>query len=466
MKDLKTFRYRTTYGIQGTLLFLKEIQSVAFEEIVDIIMPTGEIRRGQVLQADKNATIIQVFEGTQSLDVVNSEIIFSRDVFRVGVSETMVGRIFNGLGEPIDELGTIIPLKRLPISGSPMNPIRREKPENFIETGISTIDGLNTLVEGQKLPIFTGSGLETSEVASQIAVNSRLLGKNRTLDIIFVAMGITERIGRFFRETFEKASSSSITFFSNYTQDSIVERLITPRVALTFAEFLAFEKGRDVLVILQDMLNYAEALREISSAREEFPGRRGYPGYLYTDLATIYERAGKVKDQKGSVTMIPIVTMPNDDITHPVPDLTGYITEGQIIMSRDLANKQVYPPINPLPSLSRLMNEGIGKGKTREDHSQLANQLFAAYAKGMNLRQLASIAGKEALTSRDQLYLNFADKFELHFISQNERRTIEETLSIGWQILTAIPKTDLNRISRTFIDKYYPEGEVLFPKLS
>jgi len=459
MKDLFTYQYRTTYGIQGTLLFLKNIKQVSLEEIVKITLPSGEVRTGQVLQADENATIVQVFEGTDSLDIENSEIVFTRDVFKVGVTESMIGRTLNGLGQPIDNAGQIIPDKMATISGFPMNPIRREKPENFIETGISTIDGLNTLVEGQKLPIFTGTGLATSELAARIAVHSRLLGKNRQLDVIFVAMGITEREGRFFREMFQEASSSSITFFSNYTADSIVERLLTPRVSLTFAEYLAFEKGRDVLVILQDMLNYCEALREISSAREEFPGRRGYPGYLYTDLATIYERAGKVKGQQGSVTMIPVVTMPNDDITHPVPDLTGYITEGQIIMARDLTNKQISPPINPLPSLSRLMNEGIGEGKTRADHGQLANQLFAAYAKGINLRQLASIAGKEALSSRDQLYLGFADKFETEFISQSERRTITETFEIGWKILTYIPKGDLNRISKSFIEQYYPEKE-------
>jgi len=460
MKDLQTFRYKSIYGIQGTLIFLRNIQSVSFEEIVKIHLPNGEVRTGQVLQADENATIVQVFEGTESIDIIESEVVFTEDVFKVGVATSMIGRTMNGLGEAIDTFGKIYPDKYLPVSGIPMNPIKREKPENFIETGISTIDGLNSLVEGQKLPIFTGTGLATGDLAASIAVNSRILAEEKELIVIFVAMGITEREGRFFRETFEEASgTSNISFFSNYTQDSIVERLLTPRVALTFAEYLAFEKDKTVLVILQDMLNYAEALREISSAREEFPGRRGYPGYLYTDLATIYERAGKIKGRKGSITLIPIVTMPNDDITHPVPDLSGYITEGQIILSRDLSNKQIAPPINPLLSLSRLMNEGIGSDKTREDHGQLANQLFAAYAKGVKLRQLASIAGKEALSSRDQFYLEFAEKFEMEFINQSKRRTILDTLNLGWRMLKYVPKGDLNRIPKKYIEKYYPQDK-------
>ncbi len=457
IKATPTYRYKTIDSIQGTLIFLKSIADVAYEEIVNIYMPDGEIRKGQVLQADENATIVQVFEGTNSMERINTEVEFTKDVFRVGLTESMIGRTMNGLGKPIDNRGPLIIEKRLPITGAPMNPVRRNNPEDFIETGISVIDGLNSLVQGQKLPIFTLSGMPTSEVAANIAVNSRVLAEEQELDVIFVAMGITEREGRFFRTKFSEASGANIAFFSNYTMDSIVERILTPRVALTFAEYLAYEKDRNVLIILHDMLNYSEALREISSAREEFPGRRGYPGYLYTDLSTIYERAGKVEGKRGSVTMIPVVTMPNDDITHPVPDLTGYITEGQLLLSRDLYNKDLFPPMNPIPSLSRLMNEGIGEGKTRDDHANLANQLFASYARGIKLRQLASIAGADSLSERDRLYLDFANEFERQFIHQGEnRRTIEQTLKIGWQVLTKIPKTDLNRISRKYIDKYYP----------
>ncbi|MFW9854797.1 MAG: V-type ATP synthase subunit B [Candidatus Thorarchaeota archaeon] len=455
-----TFKYRTIDSIQGTLIFLKSIKDVAYEEIVSIYMPDGEIRTGQVLQADENATIVQVFEGTDSMERVNTEIEFTKDVFRVGLTEQMIGRTMNGLGEPIDGLGPLVVEKRSPITGAPMNPVRRDNPEDFIETGLSVIDGLNALVQGQKLPIFSLSGMPTSEVAASIAVNSRVLAEEQELDVIFVAMGITEREGRFFRRKFSEASGANIAFFSNYTMDSIVERILTPRVSLTFAEYLAYEKDRNVLIILSDMLNYSEALREISSAREEFPGRRGYPGYLYTDLATVYERAGKVEGKTGSVTMIPVVTMPNDDITHPVPDLTGYITEGQLLMSRSHHNRQLFPPMNPIPSLSRLMNEGIGVGKTREDHANLANQLFASYARGIKLRQLASIAGEDSLSDRDRLYLKFADQFEAKFIHQgDERRTVEETLTIGWETLTVLPKTDLNRISKRFIDKYYPTSD-------
>lgn len=457
VRTLPTFRYKTIESIQGTLIFLKSIKNVSYEEIVRIYMPDGEIRTGQVLQADENATIVQVFEGTYSMERTQTEVEFTKDVFRVGLSEQMIGRTMNGLGQPIDDLGPLFVEKRFPITGAPMNPVRRSSPEDFIETGISVIDGLNALVQGQKLPIFTLSGMPTSEVAANIAVNSRVLAEEQELDVIFVAMGITEREGRFFRLKFQEASGAHIAFFSNYTMDSIVERILTPRVALTFAEYLAYEKDRNVLILLHDMLNYSEALREISSAREEFPGRRGYPGYLYTDLATIYERAGKVEGKPGSVTMIPVVTLPNDDITHPVPDLTGYITEGQLLMSRPHFNRGINPPMNPIPSLSRLMNEGIGIGKTREDHANLANQLFASYARGMKLRQLASIAGEDSLSDRDRLYLRFADTFEQKFINQGDkRRTIEETLSIGWEVLKIIPKTDLNRISKEFIDKYYP----------
>jgi V/A-type H+-transporting ATPase subunit B len=457
LKAKATYKYRTIHKIQGPLVFLRSLKEVAYGEIVKIIMEDGEIRRGQVLQADNSATIIQVFEGTESMESVETTVEFSRDVFKVGLVESMLGRTMNGLGEPVDNKGSIIFKKRSTVIGNPLNPIERHSPDNFIETGFSVIDGMNSLVQGQKLPIFTVSGTPTSEIAAKIALNARILGSGKQLDIVFVALGITEREGKFFSETFEQALSSNIAFFVNFTMDSIVERILTPHVALTFAEYLAFELEHDVLVIMHDMLNYCEALREISTYRKEFPGRRGFPGYLYTDLATIYERAGVIKGKQGSVTMLPVLTMPNDDITHPVPDLTGYITEGQLIVSRDLTNRELFPPINPQPSLSRLMNEGIGKDKTREDHSQLANQLFAAYAHGNKLKQLASIAGVESLSSRDQQYLEFVNYFEENFINQTERRTIIETLDIGWQCLTKIPKSALNRIKKEIIKKYYPK---------
>lgn len=459
-RNLAQHAYKTIYQIHGTLIFLKSIKDVIYEEIVNIKMPNGEIRTGQVLQADENATIVQVFEGTEFMEIVNTEVEFSKETFKIGLSEDMIGRKMSGLGKPLDDLEESIPEKRTVITGNPINPIHRTNPTNFIETGFSVIDGLNSLVQGQKLPIFTVAGVQTSEIAAEIAINSRIKSVDENLDVIFVSMGITEREGKYFTDKFEESTNANITFFTNYTMDSIVERILTPRVALTFAEYLAYEKDKNVLVILHDMLNYAEALREISAAREEFSGRKGYPGYLYTDLASIYERAGKIKGKKGSCTLIPIVSMPNDDITHPVPDLTGYITEGQLIVSRELHIKQIYPPINPLPSLSRLMNAGIGKKKTREDHASVANQLFASYAKAIKLRQLASIAGKEALSTRDQLYLEFADYFELDFIKQSKRRTINETLDIAWNCLTKIPKTDLNRLSQTLIKKYHPHGSL------
>lgn len=456
-KPIGTFQYQTTYQIQGSIIFLRNIEEVAYEEVVTIHLDDGTVRMGQVLQADKTATIIQVFEGTEGMETVNTKVEFTQDVFKVGIAKQMIARSMNGLGVPIDDLGPLIPEKLVPVSGSPLNPVRREPSENFIETGISVIDGLNSLVQGQKLPIFAGSGLPTSELAARIAVQSRLRGSKTELTVIFAAMGITEREGAYFRKTFEAASTANIAFFSNFAQDSIVERLLTPRVALTFAEYLAFELDFPVLVILTDMLNYSEALREISATREEFPGRRGYPGYLYTDLASIYERAGKLKGSEGSITLVPIVTMPNDDITHPVPDLTGFITEGQLVLSRDLFNRLIFPPLNPLPSLSRLMHAGIGKEKTREDHASLANQLYAAYAKGTQFRQLASITGKESLSAREQQYLEFADQFERKFIHQGEAvRSIETTLKQGWNMLTLLPKADLNRIPQRYIEKYYP----------
>jgi V/A-type H+-transporting ATPase subunit B len=447
--------YSSLTRIEGSLIYLNRIKhSVGFQELVKINLPDGSSRTGQIIQADENATIVQVFEGTEGLEI-EIEVEFLNDIFKMPLSSTMKGRTFNGLGEPIDELGKILPEKKVPINPEIMNPIRRERPNLFIQTGFSVIDGLNTLVQGQKLPIFTGSGMPTAKIAGTIAVNSEVKSKQKRLDIVFVALGITVKEGDYFKKLF-KESESNITFFSNYASDSVVERLLAPHVGLTYAEYLAFEKNADVFVILHDMLNYSEALREVSTYRKEFPGRRGYPGYLYTDLAQIYERAGGLKEVEGSITIMPIITMPNDDITHPVPDLTGFITEGQLIVSRELFNREIFPPIDPRPSLSRLMKEGIGEGKTREDHSALANQLFAVYAEAQKVAQLAAIAGEESLTSRDAKYLEFGKFFERTFINHQEKRDVIETLEKGWECLTKIPKTDLNRIPKTLIKKYYP----------
>lgn len=455
IKFKPTATYSSLTRIEGSLIYLNRIKhSVGFQELVKIFLPDGSSRTGQIIQADENATIVQVFEGTENLEI-KIEVEFLNEIFRMPLSPTMKGRTFNGLGEPIDGLGKILPEKKVSINPEIMNPIQRERPSLFIQTGFSVIDGLNTLVQGQKLPLFTGSGMPTSQIAGSIAVNSEIKSKQKRLDIVFVALGITVKEGDYFKKIF-RDSDSNITFFSNYASDSVVERLLAPHVGLTFAEYLAFEKNTDVLVILHDMLNYCEALREVSTYRKEFPGRRGYPGYLYTDLAQIYERAGGLKDVEGSVTIMPIITMPNDDITHPVPDLTGFITEGQLLVSRDLFNREIFPPIDPRPSLSRLMKEGIGEGKTREDHAALANQLFAVYAESQKVEQLAAIAGEESLTSRDAKYLEFGRYFERTYINQPEKRDIIETLEKGWECLTKIPKNDLNRIPKSLIEKYYP----------
>ncbi|MFW9906232.1 MAG: V-type ATP synthase subunit B [Candidatus Thorarchaeota archaeon] len=454
--SLESVTYQTVERIQGPLLFLNNIELVKFEEMISIEMFNGEIRQGQVLQADPNLTIIQVFEGTELIDKDSVKVTFSQDVFKLGVAEAMLGRRMNGRGIPIDGQGEILPEAYLEVNGNPINPAERIKPGDFIETGISSIDMLNSLVLGQKLPIFSGAGLPTKELAAQIATQARIKNQEAEFAVIFGAMGITERDGRFFQRSFENAKISNLIFFSNYASDSIIERLLIPRIAMTVAEFLAFEKGYQSLVILTDMLNYAEALREVSAAREEFPGRLGYPGYLYTDLATIYERVGRIISKHGSVTLFPVLTMPNDDITHPVPDLTGYITEGQIFLDRNLFNLGYYPPINPLPSLSRLMNAGIGEGKTRADHREIADQLYAFYAKGVQLRQLVAIAGEESLSDRDKRFLNFADEFEQRFIHQGQvRRTIENSLDLSWELLRTIPKDELTRIKKEDVDHYY-----------
>ncbi|MDR5683442.1 MAG: V-type ATP synthase subunit B [Armatimonadota bacterium] len=455
--ELATKRYQSLSYISGPLLFVEGARDLSYGAIVNIHVGDGSVRGGQVIEVSEKTAVIQVFEETRGLDLATTSISLREDVARIGVSREMIGRRFNGLGEPIDGLPPIIPEKRVPVIGSPINPVAREKPAEFIQTGISTIDGLNTLVRGQKLPIFSGSGLPGNEIAAQIARQAKVPGQEEAFAVVFAAMGITQREASFFIEEFESTGAlSRSVVFMNLADDPTIERLMTPRVALTTAEYLAFELDTHVLVILTDMTNYCEALREIGAAREEIPGRRGYPGYMYTDLATIYERAGKIRGKKGSITQIPILSMPDDDITHPIPDLTGYITEGQILLSRGLHRQGIYPPITPPGSLSRLMNNGIGKGRTREDHKQVSDQLYSAYANGLDLRRLVAIIGEEALTDLDRLYLKFAEEFERVFIGQgNTDRSIEETLTLGWGLLSVFPKTELKRLSQDHINKYY-----------
>lgn len=452
--------YRTISYVTGPLVFVDSVQDVAYNEMVTIRMPDGAIRTGQVLEISGDIAVIQVFEGTQGIDVSSTEIRFLEEVAKIDVSTEMLGRVLNGTGKPIDGGPPIIPEARLDIMGAPINPYSREKPADFIETGISAIDGLNTLVRGQKLPIFSGSGLPANELAAQIIRQARVKS-GEEFAIVFGAMGITHREASFFMSQFEETGALvRVVFFQNLADDPTVERLLTPKCALTVAEFLAFEKDMQVLVVLSDMTNYCEALREVSTAREEVPGRRGFPGYMYTDLAAIYERAGRIKGRKGSVTQLPILSMPDDDITHPIPDLTGYITEGQIVLSRHLHRRGIYPPIDTLPCLSRLMNLGIGEGKTREDHRAVANQLYAAYAQGRDLRKLVAIVGEEALSETDRRYLRFADDFESRIVGQGEEgRSVEETLEIGWDLMSGLPMSELKRV-RDFIEKYHPNPEV------
>lgn len=458
-RSLLTIEYQTVNYVTGPLVFVENVHGVSYNEMVAIVLPDGSERSGQVLEVSGDTAVIQVFEGTQGIDVDTTRVRFLEEVAKVGVSVEMLGRIFNGAGKPIDGGAPVIPEKRLEITGSPINPFMREQPADFIETGISAIDGLNTLVRGQKLPIFSGSGLPANELAAQIIRQARVVSGEQ-FAIVFGAMGITHREAAYFMQQFETTGAlERVVFFLNLADDPTVERLLTPRAALTVAEYLAFEKDMQVLVVLSDMTNYCEALREVSTAREEVPGRRGYPGYMYTDLATIYERAGRIKGRQGSVTQLPILSMPDDDITHPIPDLTGYITEGQIVLSRHLHRRGVYPPIDVLPCLSRLMNLGIGEGKTREDHRAVANQLYAAYAQGRDLRRLVAIVGEEALSDTDRRYLHFADEFEKHIIGQGQvGRTIEETLDIGWELLSELPMSELKRV-RDFIDKYHPKAK-------
>ncbi len=448
--------YKTIEEISGPLLFVENVKGVAYGEIVDILLENGEKRRGQVLDVSHGKAVVQVFGATMGIDK-NSTVRFLGETLKFGVSEEMLGRVFNGLGEPIDNAPPPIAEERRDINGSAINPYNRKPPSDFINTGISTIDGMNTLVRGQKLPIFSGAGLPHNELAVQIARQAKVLGEDENFAVIFGAIGITKEEAHYFMKNFEKTGAlDRAVLFLNLADDPSVERLITPRLALTTAEYLAFEKDMHVLVILTDITNYCEALREISAARQEVPGRRGYPGYMYTDLSTIYERAGRVEGKKGTVTQMPILTMPGDDKTHPIPDLTGYITEGQIVLSRDLHRKGIYPPVDPLPSLSRLMNSGIGKGKTREDHKNVSDQLYASYANGRDLRALSAVVGEEALTETDRKYLKFADEFEKKFIQQGfyEDRHIEDTLEIGWELLSILPEGELKRIKEEYIEKY------------
>ena len=458
MRSLSTREYQTINYVSGPLVFVDRPTGVSYGETVRITLPQGEVRTGQVLDISREMAVVQVFEGTSGVDNYVTRVRFTGESPHIDVSLDMLGRIFNGVGKPRDGGPDVIAEDRLDISGTPINPYARDKPAEFIQTGMSAIDGLNTLVRGQKLPIFSGSGLPANKLAAQIARQSQVLGSGENFAVVFVAMGITYKEAAFFMHDFEDTGAlERVVFFLNLADDPTIERIATPRCALTVAEYLAYAHGLHVLVILSDMTNYCEALREISTAREEVPGRRGYPGYMYTDLATIYERAGRIKGKKGSITQIPILTMPDDDITHPVPDLTGYITEGQIVLSRDLYRRGADPPIDVLPCLSRLMNLGIGPEKTREDHRNVADQLYASYAYGRDLRRLVAIVGEEALTEMDKKYLLFADDFEKKFVTQgNENREIEQTLGIAWDLFSTLPEEELKRIRLDYIRKYHP----------
>jgi len=452
--------YKTVQEIAGPLMLVDQVEGVKYDELVEIELINGEIRRGKVLEVDQNTALVQLFEGSTGINIHKCKVRFLGKGVELPVSEDILGRIFDGFGRPRDDGPKIIPEKRLDINGIPINPSAREYPSEFIQTGISAIDGLNTLVRGQKLPIFSGSGLPHSQLAAQIARQAKVPGTESKFAVVFAAMGITYEEANYFIEDFrETGALDRSVLFLNLANDPSIERIATPRMALTATEYLAFEKDMHVLVILTDITNYCEALREVSAARKEVPGRRGYPGYLYTDLSTIYERAGRIKGREGSITQIPILTMPEDDKTHPIPDLTGYITEGQVILSRDLHNKGITPPIDVLPSLSRLKDEGIGKGRTREDHADTMNQLFAAYARGKDAKELAVILGEAALSDTDKLFARFADQFEQRYVSQGEYedRSIEETLTLGWELLTILPRTELKRIDDKLIKKYLPE---------
>jgi V/A-type H+-transporting ATPase subunit B len=462
--------YRTINSLSGPLMMVEKVADVRYDELVEIELSTGEKRRGRVLEVTSDMALVQVFEGTTGIDVKTTKATFLGKVLTLPVSRDILGRAFNGRGDPIDGGVSILPEKRLDVNGYPMNPYSRDYPSEFIQTGISTIDGMNPLVRGQKLPVFSGSGMPHNNIAAQIARQSTVLSGQETFAVVFAAMGITFEEASFFMEDFRRTGAIERTvMFLNLADDPAIERIMTPRLALTCAEYLAFDLDVHVLVILTDMTNYCEALREISAARKEVPGRRGYPGYLYTDLATMYERAGRLKGKSGSITQIPILSMPEDDKTHPIPDLTGYITEGQIILSRSLHRKGIYPPVDVLPSLSRLKDKGIGADKTREDHADLLNQLFAAYARGKEAKELATILGEGALTEEDKAFAAFSDAFEDRYVRQGEyeNRSIEETLDLGWELLTLIPTRELKRVRDAYIEKYLKpkikqdnEGEV------
>ena len=458
--------YQTVTNIAGPLMMVEMVDDARYAHIVEIQLADGSIRHGQILQVERDKALVQVFEGTSGIDVKNATVRFLGRPLELGVSRDLLGRVFSGLGEPKDGAPKIIPDKRLDINGRPINPFARDYPNEFIQTGISTIDGLNPLVRGQKLPIFSGAGLPHDDLTAQVARQATVLGKGEQFAVVFAAMGITFEAAQFFIDDLQRTGAiERAVMFINLANDPAIERIATPRFALTAAEYLAFDLDMHVLVILNDMTNYCEALREISAARKEVPGRRGYPGYLYTDLATVYERAGRIKGKKGSITMVPVLTMPEDDKTHPVPDLTGYITEGQIILSRSLHRKAISPPVDVLPSLSRLKDKGIGKDKTREDHADLYNQLYAAYARGKEAQELATIMGEAALSEEDKKYMKFADNFEARYISQDyyENRTVEQTLDLGWELLSMFDNAELKRISVKLIEKYMPRFRAAKP---
>lgn len=450
--------YRTIQEVAGPLMLVHDVENVTYNELAEIELANGERRRCKVLEIDGSNALVQLFESAAGINLSNSKVRFLGRSMELGVSEDMLSRVFDGLGRPIDKGPEILPEKRMDINGIPMNPAARNYPQEFIQTGVSAIDGLNTLVRGQKLPIFSASGLPHAQLAAQIARQAQVRGTSEPFAVVFAAMGITFEEANFFTESFrETGAIDRAVMFINLANDPAVERIATPRMALTAAEYLAFEKDMHVLVILTDITNYADSLREVSSARKEVPGRRGYPGYMYTDLASLYERAGRQKGKAGSITLIPILTMPEDDKTHPIPDLTGYITEGQIILSRELYRQGLTPPIDVLPSLSRLKDKGIGEGKTRADHSNTMNQLFAAYARGKEAKELMVVLGEAALTDIDKLYVKFSNAFEEEYVSQgyNTNRSIEETLDLGWRLLSILPRTELKRIRDELLDQYY-----------
>ncbi len=456
--------YKTIREIVGPLMLVEGVEGVKYNEMVEIVAADGAIRRGKVLEINRDKALVQLFEPSQGIQMSSSKARFLGKSMELAVSEDMLGRVFDGIGNPRDGGAPVIPEDRLDVNGQPINPAARDYPDEFIQTGVSAIDGLNTLVRGQKLPVFSVSGLPHAELAAQIARQAKVLNSDSKFAVVFAAVGITFEEADFFISDFRKTGAiERAVLFINLANDPAVERIATPRMALTAAEYLAFEKGMHVLVITTDITNYAEALREVSAARKEVPGRRGYPGYLYTDLATLYERAGRINGKEGSITQIPILTMPEDDKTHPIPDLTGYITEGQIILSRELYKKGVTPPIDVLPSLSRLKDKGIGVGKTREDHADTMNQLFSAYARGKEAKELSTILGEAALTEIDKKYAHFADEFENKYVSQgfNTNRSINDTLDIGWELLRLLPRNELKRIKDKFLDMYYDKSEGL-----